>query len=176
MKKTQMDKKQTCTFCCDQIHPLEDCGFHHAHLHYCPSLKHRDITIFRVIIGMIIYLALVAFCCGILNNLKKDILVGSVGSNGIMYKSIQISEEAKEKVIQLSKTLKMSQRDTASKVILDWGLNEPPFKGYTFKTEQKEIICWSDKEGFEQYLENKEKIAQGFTVYEVIEGDRCIKK
>lgn len=45
-------------------------------------------------------------------------LIGGIVT--LSYKSIQISSEAKNKVIEYSKMYKMSQRDTASKIILDY--------------------------------------------------------
>jgi hypothetical protein len=49
--------------------------------------------------------------------------------NTNQYKSLQVSSTAKERVVALSKVLKLTQRDTASKLISEWR-DIPPFVGY----------------------------------------------
>lgn len=108
--------------------------------------------------------------------LGTGVLLGATTTNVIKYRSIQVSDEAKVKVGELSKILKLSQRDTASLMIKEWGLDTKPFKDYTYKGDYKEMVCWLNKAEYDQYLDSRRKIAQGISVYEVVEGDRCINK
>lgn len=112
----------------------------------------------------------------ILITLLTLLLLVSLVYGATVYKSISVTEEAKAKIVTYSKVFKISQRDTASKMILEWEPLVSPFKGFPYKAEYVDQTCWMNEIEYASFLEAREKIAQGITVYEVVDGDRCIDK
>jgi hypothetical protein len=86
------------------------------------------------------------------------VMLGAVGSATI-YKTIGISEEAKDKVVSYSTEWEMSQQDAVSKMVMEYGTastTTPEMEEWKKNTEkwkvsyaewQKEFDAWKAKTG-----------------------------
>jgi hypothetical protein len=49
-------------------------------------------------------------------------------------------------------------------------------ESYPYRVEYEDSICWMNKEEYQNHLKTVELQKQGYTTYEIVEGDRCSAK